>query len=127
MMIARADIPKVFGLIFLITLTRIIPHPWNFTPVIAASLYLGFSLPLTTAIVSTLFSMALADMFLGVHFSMWYVYLSMALVTYVGSFIKNISAIKIVSSSFIASTLFFLTTNFAVWLTTPLYEKSFVF
>ena len=115
---------KIIGLIVLMTLTRLIPHPWNFTPLIAGSLYLGFSLPVSFAIIASLVSMILGDIFLGLYFSSISVYLSIFAITFMGRFIKNISALRVAGFSFLGSTFFFLVTNFSVWLTMPMYEKS---
>ena len=74
------------GLILILTLSRIIPHPWNFTPVIAVAIMSGYffkNLYLSFSIL--LISMVIADIFLGFYENMIFVYASLLLITFIKS------------------------------------------
>jgi hypothetical protein len=98
-------------------LTRLLPHPFNFTPIGAIALfggaqfarkYLAFLLPLAAMLVS--------DLLIGFHGTMWAVYLAFVLTVAIGmGFLKKITVGRIFGSALLSSLLFFLITNFAVW------------
>ena len=104
-------------LISIIALSRLIPHPWNFTPVIAVAImsayffkniYLSFSI--------LLISMLIADMFIGFYENIIFVYLSLLLISFVFYKISNKKNFKkLFIYSFAGSLIFFLVSNFGVW------------
>ena len=106
--------------------TRLIPHPPNFTPIIAIGLFgwaylkdrrLVFLIPLIT--------MLIADAFLGFHGTMIWVYGSLILISIMGILLKNRTTLKnCVIATLGGSLLFFLVTNFGVWIMSGFYEKS---
>jgi hypothetical protein len=112
----------VFGAAFV----RLIPHPPNFAPIAAMALFGGayfnkkwaaFLVPLT--------AMFVTDLFLGIHPTMWAVYLSFVLIVAIGMvMIKQKKVTNIFFASVTASVAFFIITNFGVWLSTPYYEKT---
>lgn len=114
------------GIIFLAALSRVIPHPWNFTPVTAIALFggayftdkrLAFAVPL-----SALF---LSDLFLGFYATVWMTYIAFALVVCIGLVLqKKKSPMRMVGACLAASVSFFLITNFAAWLEIQTYERS---
>ena len=56
------------GLILILALSRLIPHPWNFTPVIAVAIMSGYffkNIYLSFSIL--LISMLIADIFIGFY------------------------------------------------------------
>ena len=60
------------SLILILSFSRIIPHPWNFTPVLAAGIFSGFYFKqffLSFFIVVA--SMFLGDLYLGFHDTMF--------------------------------------------------------
>ncbi len=98
-------------------LARFLPHPPNFTPIAALALvggsYLdrryGFALPLVALFVS--------DLFLGFHDLMAYVYGSFLLVGLLGVWVgKTKSVQRMVSATLTGSIVFFVVTNFGVWI-----------
>ena len=67
------------SLILILSFSRLIPHPWNFTPVLAMGIFSGyyfkqFYLGLFIVIVS----MFLGDLYLGFHSTMFFTYISLA-------------------------------------------------
>ena len=103
----------IISLIFLAVITRLLPHPPNFTPITGIALFavnrfsdkkLAFSLPLLCMVVT--------DFFIGFHLIVPFVYLSIIGISCVGYFSKKISNFTILKSSL----LFFIISNFGVWL-----------
>ncbi len=116
-----------FGLIAIGVLGRFLPHLWNFTPIVAISLFAGVYLGKKYAVLVPLAAMLISDLFIGFYSApiMISVYASFALVGLLGYFLrKHKSAETIIAASFISSTLFFLVTNWAVWQFGTMYSPS---
>ena len=114
------------GLIFILVLTRLIPHPWNFTPVLAAAVFSGFYFKqFYLGLFVVMFSMFIGDLFLGFHSTMLFTYLSLVVAVFIGSYVKKLKFFQILLSGFSSSITFFAITNFGSWLTLDIYEKNF--
>lgn len=114
-------------LIGLIILARLLPHLPNFVPVTAAGLVAGAYLGRRWAFGVILVGMLVADIFLGFyHFTlMLSVYLSFATIAWLAGYLKKYKTIKIVLIYSLGSSLiFYLVTNFAVWVATMWYPKN---
>jgi|TARA_Y100000294_G_scaffold91583_1_gene85364 hypothetical protein len=112
--------------IFCLSFTRLIPHAWNFSPMIAAGLFSGFyfrQFYLSSFIV--IFSMFIGDLFLGFHDTMIFTYFSLIVAVLIGLNIKNLNFRGILYTSLMSSVSFFLITNFGAWLTLEMYTKNF--
>tara|TARA_B100000029_G_scaffold497730_1_gene565638 strand:- start:2541 stop:3053 length:513 start_codon:yes stop_codon:yes gene_type:complete len=108
--------------IFLVSLTRVFPHPPNFTPILALAIFGGMYLPnKLTALSIPIIAMFLSDLIIGFHSQIYAVYLSIIILSFLGNMIekKNIFNLSILGIS--GSLLFFILTNFSVWLTEGLY------
>jgi len=108
-------------------LARLLPHPPNFAPIGALSLFSGTYLSIKYAPFIPLLVMIASDYFIGFYELklMISVYLSFFLICLIGFWLKkNKNPLTIVFSSFFTSLFFYLITNFAVWVFTPWYEKS---
>jgi len=127
----------IAGLILLAALSRLLPHPPNFSPVEAIALFGGayFASRQWAAIVPLL-SMLVADVglgllngdgyasYLGGH-TFWSVYACIALSVVLGFGLRGkASAARVVAYSLSGSVLFFVVTNFAVWAFDPMYPRS---
>ena len=106
-------------------LLRLGPHIPNATPVAAiallASAYLSWkhSLFVVTSI------MIITDSVLGFHSTMLWVYASFGLIAMLAWLLrKNINIKNVVFFSLSGSLLFFLITNFGVWISTSMYDKT---
>ncbi len=109
-------------IIFLISLSRIFPHPPNFTPILALAIFGGAFLPnKKTALFLPIGAMFLSDLFIGFHSQIFAVYGSIILLSYLGNIMekKNIRNLAITGIS--GSLIFFIITNFSVWLGGKLY------
>ena len=114
------------ALIIFAALTRLMPHPPNFTPIIAMGLFGGAYLKDTRwAILLPVVAMLIADFFLGFHGTMIWVYGSLILITIMGTLLKNRTTLINCSAATLGGALlFFLLTNFGVWISSGFYPKS---
>lgn len=117
MKIENLRIVTLTTLVLAAALTRLLPHPFNFTPIGAIALFGGayFSRK-SLAFLIPLAAMLVSDLILGFHSSMWAVYLSFILIVCLGmGLLGKINAGRVFGSALLSSILFFLITNFAVW------------
>ena len=122
--ICRKEIFPI-SLIFILDLSRLIPHPWNFTPVLAIGLFSGFYFKqIYLSFFVVIFSMFIGDLFLGFHSTMFFTYISLALAVLIGLYIKRFSFAEILLGGLSSSLAFFIITNFGAWLTLEMYEKN---
>ncbi|OGK16643.1 hypothetical protein A2774_03255 [Candidatus Roizmanbacteria bacterium RIFCSPHIGHO2_01_FULL_39_12c] len=123
--IAKKSLPLVLLVISAVA-ARILPHPPNFTPIAGIALFSGSYLAGISAFLLPLSIMFVSDLYLGYHSTMLYVYGSFLLITLLGKYIlakkNNFSRLFIVV--FISSLIFFLITNFGVWLSGGLYPRN---
>ena len=103
----------MIAIIVIAILSRLIPHPPNFTPITAVALfsiinfknkYIGLSIPLICLIIS--------DLILGISLINLFVYLSFILISGIGLIFGKINF----KSILISSLIFFVVSNFGVWI-----------
>ena len=113
------EIPKRFwvGIVVLGACARLLPHPWNFTPMMAIGLFAGSHARKTsTGILATVSALALSDAFMGFYSGFWYVYAATLIPVLLGRLIRNRSGVgAIVTTALASSVSFFVITNFMVW------------
>lgn len=97
---------------------RLVPHPPNFTPVEATALFAGAWISnLWLSLAVPLAIMALSDAVLGWHGLWLYTWGSMAVGVLLGRyFMRKARLLSVAGFAMIQATLFFLITNFGVWL-----------
>jgi hypothetical protein len=107
--------------------SRLIPHPPNFTAIGALALFGGAIIPQRwLAYLLPFAAMLLADFFIGFHGLILPVYISFFAIVFIGQHIlKTKSMGNIIGASILSSLLFFAVTNFAVWLSSSVFPKSF--
>jgi len=131
----RSRSSLVLVMILLAALSRLIPHPPNFTPIGALALFSGacspsrlgaFAAPLAALLVSDLGLAALhGDISVGLHRLMPFVYGSFALIVLLGFRLRSRRTVASIALATLAgSMLFFVVTNFGVWLFSSFYPKS---
>jgi len=113
-------------LILAAVLLRFLPHPPNFTPIAALALFSGvifrdrvmaLAIPLGVLLVS--------DFFLGWHGTILYVYGAFALMVFLGRSLQNhATAGYIAGGGITGSLLFFIITNFGVWMAGTMYPPT---
>lgn len=125
------------GLILAAALTRLLPHPPNFSPVAAIALFGGayflsrqwaFIVPLAAMLISDI---ALAAINGGIYaswfsgFGIWLGYGCVALTTALGFGLRGrVGGGRVLGFGLIASVLFFTVSNFGAWLADPMYPKT---
>jgi len=106
-----------------------LPHSPNFTPIAAAALFAGVVLPKRLAITVPLLAMFVSDLAIGFYDwrIMAAVYFSFALTAVFGILARREKnrAPAILGGALAGSVVFFVITNFAVWLWSGIYEKNF--
>lgn len=114
------------SLILVLSFSRLIPHPYNFTPILAVGVFGGFYFKnYILSLFIVIISMFVGDLIIGFHNTMFFTYSALAVATGIGMLIKKLNFKEIVLSGFVSSVIFFLITNFGSWLTMAMYEKSF--
>ena len=105
---------------------RLVPHPPNFAPIGAMALFSGAYLGRRwLAFAAPLGALLLSDLVLGFYPELVFVYVSVAATVLVGWVLaRRKTALRIASAALGTSILFFLVTNFGVWLVMDYYPKS---
>lgn len=102
-------------------ISRILPHPPNFTPILAVSLFSGAYLTdRRLALFVPILAMFVSDYFIGFHDLMPLVYGFMILAVLFGKQIGS-SLTKSFGFAVVGSVVFFVLTNLAVWATSGMY------
>ena len=111
-----------FGII--LSIFRLIPHPPNFTPILACAIMspllikdriIGISIPVI--------AMFIGDVIIGFHPFQFVTYLTILTIALVAPMRKNYAMLGVMAVG--ASVWFFITTNFAVWFILDYYPKTF--
>lgn len=115
-------------ILFLVGISyRLIPHPPNFAPIAAISLFSGFFFR-RYFIILPIIILFVSDIIIGFYDwkLMGVVYLSFILISLMGIILrKNKNLVTIIGFSLIGSLLFFIFTNFAVWYFSNWYMHDF--
>jgi len=121
---------SLIAILLLLTLgiaTRFLPHPANFTAIGAIALFGGLYLPKKWAILAPITLMLVSDIFIG--FYSWQIMLSVYAGFVVMGLIglqvrKNKKFSTVLGGTILGSILFFLLTNFAVWVFGTMYTHN---
>ena len=120
------------SLIVILVFARLIPHPPNFTPIIAVAIISGYFFKnINLSLLILLAAMLISDLFIGFYENVIFVYASLLFITFVFHKIsKKINFKNLFIYGFAGSLIFFIVSNFGVWaLGSPgvsdiVYEKS---
>tara|TARA_B100000686_G_scaffold285111_1_gene309073 strand:- start:823 stop:1359 length:537 start_codon:yes stop_codon:yes gene_type:complete len=106
------------GLILILALARLIPHPPNFTPIIAVAIVSGYFFKnLNFSLIILLMAMLISDLFIGFYENVFFVYASLLLITFIFHKIsKKINFKNLFIFGFAGSLIFFIISNFGVWI-----------
>ena len=104
-------------LILILSFSRLIPHPPNFTPIIAVAIMSSYFFKnIYLSFATLLVSMLLADAFIGFYSNMFFVYFSLLLIVFIFHRISEKMNFKnLFICGFIGSLIFFIISNFGVW------------
>jgi hypothetical protein len=97
-------------------LSRLIPHLPNATAVGAAAVMAGKRLGWVRGLATVAVTMIVTDAVYGHHPAIWAVYASFALAVLLGRAVGNRGFVPTAAVTGISTGIFFLLTNFAVWL-----------
>jgi len=112
---------------------RLITHFWNiipafnFTPVLAMAIFAGAVLDnKKLAILIPLSAMVVSDFFIGFYSTVWATYLILAAIVGIGFLLHNRrTPLRIFNASVGGSILFFILSNFGVWVFGTMYPMTF--
>jgi len=106
-----------FSLIIAAVFTRLLPHPPNFTAVTAIALFSAVYLDRRHVLIVPLAIMLISDFIIGFHDMVLWVYLSFLLIALTGLWLRRHQGVTAtLGVTLTGSLLFFLLTNFGVWL-----------
>ena len=105
------------SLILILALARLIPHPPNFTPIIAVAIMSGYFFKnINLSFLILIVAMLVSDLFIGFYENVIFVYASLLFITFVFYKISNkINFKNLFIYSFAGSLIFFIVSNFGVW------------
>ena len=116
------------AMIFATAIARVVPHAWNFTPLIAMALFGGAKLRAPIwGVVATLASLLLGDLALGLfpYPGIGWVYGATVGVVLIGTLLRGRRSIgALVAATLGGGALFYLLTNFGVWAGGSLYPRT---
>ena len=123
--------------IIIAALSRMIPHPLNFAPMCAIALFgaahfsnrwLGFIIPISATFLSDLFInnyIYQSESFI-ISFNFWsYGSYLLIIIFSLSIYKKNVSLFNLSAGAFGSSLIFYLISNFGVWLTGAMYPLNF--
>ena len=116
LMILKKEIVPI-SLILILALARLIPHPPNFTPIIAVAIMSGYFFKnINLSFLTLIVAMLVSDLFIGFYENVIFVYASLLLITFVFYKISNkINFKNLFIYGFAGSIVFFVISNFGVW------------
>lgn len=115
----------VYGLIALGVVGRLVPHPPNSTPLAAIALFSGTYLGRRWAILAPLAAVAISDLLLGWHATVPFTWGAFALTGWLSWWVRRApTASRITAAAVAGSLLFFVVTNFGVWVVGGLYPRT---
>jgi len=110
-----------------LALGRLIPHPPNFTPILATAIFTPYIIKDKWIAMSIpLLAMFIADIFIGFHPYMLWIYGAIGISTLLSywSMRFNKKYMQLAIMTLVSSILFFIITNFGVWTIWDYYPKT---
>lgn len=124
----------ILGITIFAAAMRLVPHPPNMTPIAAMALFGGvYFAGKRTALLVPLAAMYLSDLALGFfvydfgwfHGFMPFVYASFVITVCLGFLVRRrLTPLMVGGAALTGSVMFFIVTNFGVWLVSNLYPKT---
>jgi hypothetical protein len=115
------------GIIFLTSLfilSRIIPHPPNFTPILAGIIFIPFiKKDIRLSLLVPLGAMLLSDFIIGMHGLMLWTYVPIGILSLVTFYFFSDNALRVGSLAIASPMVFYLISNFGVWMNSSFYTK----
>jgi len=112
-----------FGILFILSASRFIPHPPNFTSLLAISFYIPFFMG-RNYIPAILISFVITDLIIGYHNTTHWTWGSVFLIGIMAKYFPNRFSSRVIGAM-TGAIIFFIVTNFGVW-TTGMYGLTLV-
>jgi hypothetical protein len=127
--IIKSPIVLISLMILFASLSRLLTnqlHLWNFTPIAAMALFSGSHFrDKKYAFLVPLIAMLITDAVIGFHSGMLVVYGVLILITFLGFTLRNnVRVLPVLGASVLSSVIFFVITNFSVWIGSTLYPHN---
>lgn len=103
---------------------RLLPHLPNVTPIGGLSVWSGSRLTGWQRYAAVFLPLVVSDLFLGWHKTIFFVYGAFALTTWLASRNAKVTFQSVAGVTVVNAFLFYLITNFGVWLVSPLYPHT---
>ena len=102
------------GILIVLSASRFVPHPPNFTSLIALSFYVPaiFGIRFIPLVI---FAFAITDFFIGFHSSLFFTWGSVVIIGFLSYNLRHNIKLRI-TGAFLSACLFYIITNFGVWL-----------
>ena len=109
------------GIFLALAVSRFVPHPPNFTSLIALSFYVPaiFGRQYIPAVI---LSFAITDLVIGYHYGTFFTWGSVLLIGLISNYFRK-TLIKRLSGALVGAIIFFIVSNFGVWIS-GMYEYS---
>lgn len=123
--INRTQLAIAAGLIGMAVLLRVLPHSANFAPITAIAIFSGAILPRRLAVLTPLTAVVISDLLIGFYNTIlvnWACYALIALTA--GYVLKKRGFWRGTGLTLASSLFFFLVSNFAVWVWSGMYPRS---
>jgi Family of unknown function (DUF6580) len=122
----RSRLTVLAGMLLAAAVSRLLPHPPNFTPVAALALFGGASFSdKRTAFLVPLTALFLSDLWLGFYALTPLVYGCFAVSVCLGFWLRRGRGVARIAAAAVAgSVIFFIVTNLGVWAFDSLYPKT---
>jgi len=122
----HSRILAILSAILVAAVLRLVPHPPNFTPIGAMALFSGAYLGRRAIAFAAPFgALLLSDLVLGFYHGQATVYFSVALIVMIGMLaLRRVSALRVGAAAMASSVLFFVITNFGMWLFSGFYPRT---
>lgn len=123
---SQLNFSQIYLLITILIFSRLIPHPPNFTPIIAAAILCGAIFRNIYFTMITIFlSMFISDLYLGFYSTIFYTYFALFVIAFLFNFNKKkLNYQNTLIYGLVGSIIFFIISNFGVWTTGELYSKN---
>jgi hypothetical protein len=114
------------GLVLLAAILRLAPHPPNFAPIAAVAIFGGAMLPRRYGVAVPLAAIIATDFIIGLHDLFLVTWGAYALIALASSLWlrEKLTFVRGAAMALGASLFFFVATNFAVWLTSGMYQHT---
>ena len=117
------------GIIFftlLLVLSRVVPHPPNFTPILAGIIFIPFiKKDFIFSMIVPIVVMLISDSIIGMHSLMLWTYLPILILSFLAFYFHQDSFRRVINLAIFSPIIFFILSNFGVWVNSAKYSRDF--